>query len=315
MGDEHDRLLQAALDAQELVLHLAPDQRVEGGERLVEEPQLRLHRQRPGDAHPLLLSARELAREGCFTSFQTHELNDAAHPFVAFRHGQALQAQREGDVVEDVQMGEQPEVLEHHPHLVTADVDQLPGGLVEQVLAVEPHFAASRLDETGQASHDGGLSGAGQPHDDEDLADVDVEAHVDDGGNGAVRAHAAREPARIVGGDVPVEVGRRLAAIDLPDVAAGQLDRFAVTGPGLHASACRYPEESGHKQEGDASMLASPSSLGHQLMSSSRPSQPRPRVPRSPRSRRPTRRSPLRACAPCCRSRASARSARRCRST
>jgi hypothetical protein len=30
--------------------------------RLVEEPDLRLDRQRPGDAHPLLLAARELAR-------------------------------------------------------------------------------------------------------------------------------------------------------------------------------------------------------------------------------------------------------------
>ncbi len=56
-------LLQHRLQAHELVLHLAPDQRIERRERLVEEPQFRLHRQRAGDADPLLLAARELARD------------------------------------------------------------------------------------------------------------------------------------------------------------------------------------------------------------------------------------------------------------
>ena len=144
-------------------------------------------------------------------------------------------------------MREQPEVLEHHPHLVAADVDQIPGGLLQQILAVEPHLAVIRLDEARQAPHDGGLARAGQAHDDEDLAGMDVEAHVDDGGNGAVGAHAARELARVAGGYVSVEVGRRLAAIDLPDVAAGQLDRFGVRERVLHVVACRHRETSGHE--------------------------------------------------------------------
>ena len=52
-----------ALQAQELVLHLAPDQRIERRERLVEEPELGLDRERAGDADPLLLAAGELARD------------------------------------------------------------------------------------------------------------------------------------------------------------------------------------------------------------------------------------------------------------
>ena len=37
--------------------HLAPDERVEGGERLVEEPELGPYRERAGNAHSLLLAA------------------------------------------------------------------------------------------------------------------------------------------------------------------------------------------------------------------------------------------------------------------
>ena len=146
-------------------------------------------------------------------------------------------------------MGEQPEALEHHPHLVAADVDQLPGGLLKQVLVVEPHFAVAGLDETGQAAHHRGLAGPGQPHDDEDLADVDVEAHVDRCGNGAVGAHAQRQLAGGIGGYVLLEIGRRFAAIDLPDVAARQLDRGGVRGPGLHAWGRRYRGSSGHEPD------------------------------------------------------------------
>jgi len=63
VGDEDDGLVQLALQPQKFVLHLAADQRVERAERLVQEPQLRLHRQRSRDAHPLLLPAGELRRE------------------------------------------------------------------------------------------------------------------------------------------------------------------------------------------------------------------------------------------------------------
>src|SRR3546814_17489905 len=62
VGDEDDGFAQHRLQAQELVLHLAADQRVERRERLVEEPDLRPHRQRAGDADEMLLAARQTAR-------------------------------------------------------------------------------------------------------------------------------------------------------------------------------------------------------------------------------------------------------------
>ena len=63
MGHEKNRLIQYPLEAQELILHLPPDQWIKGREWLIQEPDIRLHRQRPGDADALLLAAGELSWE------------------------------------------------------------------------------------------------------------------------------------------------------------------------------------------------------------------------------------------------------------
>ena len=89
VGDEHDRLSEPPLKPQELVLHLAPDEGVEGRERFVEEPQLGLDGERAGDPDPLLLPSRELARERALAPLEPHELDDPAHPLVALGHGEA----------------------------------------------------------------------------------------------------------------------------------------------------------------------------------------------------------------------------------
>ena len=57
VGDEHDRLAEFRLQAQELVLQLAADDRVDGAERLVHQHHRRIRGQRPGHADPLLLPA------------------------------------------------------------------------------------------------------------------------------------------------------------------------------------------------------------------------------------------------------------------
>ncbi|MNJ81633.1 hypothetical protein D3C77_805310 [compost metagenome] len=44
--------------------HLAYKLRVQSGRRFIKQNYLRLQGKRPGDAHPLLLSARELTRIG-----------------------------------------------------------------------------------------------------------------------------------------------------------------------------------------------------------------------------------------------------------
>ena len=65
--DDHRHVLvgKRADDAQ----HLAREQRVERGGRLVEKENFRLHRERAGDGHALLLPARELIGVSVFLAF------------------------------------------------------------------------------------------------------------------------------------------------------------------------------------------------------------------------------------------------------
>ena len=64
VGDEDHRLAELAVQPDDLVLHVAPDQRVERGERLVEEQHLRVAGQRSGQADALLHAAGELVGVG-----------------------------------------------------------------------------------------------------------------------------------------------------------------------------------------------------------------------------------------------------------
>ena len=87
VGDEHDRLSEQLLQAEELVLHLAADQGIKRGERLVEEPELRSDGERAGDANALLLTARELAWQVTLPAGEPHELDHFARPLLALRRG------------------------------------------------------------------------------------------------------------------------------------------------------------------------------------------------------------------------------------
>ena len=106
------------------VEHLFDHLRVEGGGRLVEQHYLGVHGQRPGDGHPLLLAARQLA--GVLVGL----LGDA-HPFQQTHRrllglGPGLVAdpdRRQGDVGQHGQVGEEVELLEHHSDLPSDGVD------------------------------------------------------------------------------------------------------------------------------------------------------------------------------------------------
>ena len=72
VGDEQDGLAEFVLDFHQLVLHLAPDERIEGGEGFVHQEDGGVGRQRPGKSHPLLHAAREMAGVGAGVGFQSH---------------------------------------------------------------------------------------------------------------------------------------------------------------------------------------------------------------------------------------------------
>ena len=111
-------------------------------------------------------------------------------------------------------------MLEHHAHLVAADLRQLALGGLEQIAAFEQDAPGGRLDQPRQAAHERRLARARQPHDDEDLALADRESRL---------AHRADQPG-------PGEVGGRRALLvggeealgcrpeQLPYRLAGELD-------------------------------------------------------------------------------------------
>ena len=141
VGDEDDGLLQKVLQTQELVLHLAADQRVERGERLVEEPELRADGERAGDAHALLLAAGKLLRQILLAPAEPDELDHLARALLALVARDALDLEREGDVAEHREMRQQREMLEHHAHAVAPELDQLALGHRQEVAPVEEDVA------------------------------------------------------------------------------------------------------------------------------------------------------------------------------
>ncbi len=78
-------------------------------------------------------------------------------------------AQREGNVVEHREIGEQRAKLEQHAHLPPHGIQVIAveGG---NIGAVEEHLAALRPDLAADQAHHGGLAAAGAAHDSHHLA-------------------------------------------------------------------------------------------------------------------------------------------------
>ncbi len=71
--DEDDRLLQLLLQFEQLLLHLATDQRVERTECLVHQQDVAVGGERTGDPHALLHATGKLGRELLALALETHQ--------------------------------------------------------------------------------------------------------------------------------------------------------------------------------------------------------------------------------------------------
>ena len=178
--DEHHRRRQLSAQADDLVLHVTTDHRVECGERFVEEEHLRPGGQGTGQSDALLHATRELVGAGAPEPRQPDQLEEVLGSRPAHVLAHALHFQPEGHVVDEITVGEQAEVLEHHAHAMAAQVEQLAFVGGRDVEAADPHRSGRRLDEAGQAADERGLPAPGQAHDDEHLAVGDVEIDLAD---------------------------------------------------------------------------------------------------------------------------------------
>ena len=85
VGDEDHRLADLVVQPDDLVLHVAADQRVERGERLVEQQHVGVAGERPGQADALLHAAGELVGVGVLVAGEADQLDHLAGPLDAAR--------------------------------------------------------------------------------------------------------------------------------------------------------------------------------------------------------------------------------------
>ena len=140
--DHHSHLVCGELlhDVQHFTDHL----RIKRRSRLVEQHNLRLHRQRPHDRHTLLLSTGKLLRIGL-------RLVLKPNPFEKFKgFGLSLVARHlpdktrgERNIVQYGKVREEVEMLKHHPHLAAHAVLRLLVGAYD-IHAVEVDMATRR---------------------------------------------------------------------------------------------------------------------------------------------------------------------------
>ena len=119
VGDEDHRLAQVLLQRDHLILHVPADQRVERAERLVEQQDLRVVRERASQPDPLLHAAGELVGVGGVPSVQPDAAEHLVRRRQPFLPSLTLHLEPEGHVLGDRAVREQTEVLEDHADLAT----------------------------------------------------------------------------------------------------------------------------------------------------------------------------------------------------
>ena len=177
VGDEHDgvpRLPQALDDVHDLLA--GGGVQVAGG--LIRQDDGGLHGQHPGDGHPLLLAAGDLAGPVVHTVREAHLGQGGLHPLPALGGGKVVVEQGHLHIFEGGELRQQVELLEDEADLLAPDLTELVLGAVVHVLPVQQVVAAVGHVQAADDVHQGGLPAARGPQDGHELPGADVEAHV-----------------------------------------------------------------------------------------------------------------------------------------
>ncbi|CAN4014488.1 ABC transporter permease, partial [Dysosmobacter welbionis] len=174
--------------------HLAGEFRVQGGGRLVKAEDVRVQGQGPGDGHPLLLSAGELAGVVICPLTEAHLrqqlpavrldlLQDLLFVLLEVRLLLGQQLPGQGDVLQRRVLGEQIEGLKHQPEvepLLPHLALPLGGGIsgVKNQITRHRDGTLLRLLQEIQAPQQGGFAGAGGADDGQGLALLQIKADV-----------------------------------------------------------------------------------------------------------------------------------------
>ena len=160
------------------IQHLLDPFRIQCTGGFIKEHHLRVQCEGPGDRHPLLLAATELCRVLLCLLLNPHLLQQLQRPLLHLRLRTLLHLhRREGDVLEDREMGEQVELLKHHSH-PTADRPHLRismGGIQTHPKNIEG--ATIQPLESVEGADQGALARSGRTHHHQHLTAAHLQAH------------------------------------------------------------------------------------------------------------------------------------------
>ena len=158
--------------------HVDAQARVEVGQRLVQQQQLRVRRHRARDGHTLLLAAGQLVGIAFFVFGDAHHPQGVLHAPIDLVPGQLLDLQAEGDVVVDRHVRPQRVGLEHQvqPALAGLQIEGLRG--VDGRPAVDQHHATLRALQAGDHAQRGRLAAARRPQQRHEVAVLDGQRQI-----------------------------------------------------------------------------------------------------------------------------------------
>ncbi|MCY1427207.1 hypothetical protein D9M71_430430 [compost metagenome] len=154
VGNQEHRFGGALPHLQQKLLHLFAGKGIEGAERFVHQQHPRVGRQRPGQAHALLLATGQLPDAPFAKAVEVDQGQHLAGLGFTLRSRYPGQFQAEGDVAQHVLPGQQGVVLEHHAALGAGALDRH---------AVQGDAPAAGGDEAGDQVEQRGLAAAGRP--------------------------------------------------------------------------------------------------------------------------------------------------------
>ena len=169
VGDHHDggALL---VEFGEQVHHLLAVLGVEVAGGLVGEDELGVGDHGAGDGDALLLSARELLREVLGAVGDGHPLHHRRDPLLALRRADVQVAQRQLDVLIDVQLVDEVEALEHEADVALAELGALPLLQLSDLLPQQLVAARGGVVQEAEDVEQRGFAAARRPHHGDELA-------------------------------------------------------------------------------------------------------------------------------------------------